>query len=226
MPSSRSTANFNPRSPCGERPCSSRRSRSCLKFQPTLPVRGATCSTISSGASWTISTHAPRAGSDPFAQALRLAWYISTHAPRAGSDIRKLLQDVAYIDFNPRSPCGERLGACVSNVNQARDFNPRSPCGERPAGRILLGPHRCISTHAPRAGSDCLWLLSVWLCEDFNPRSPCGERPISPVRAVIWNTFQPTLPVRGATKAAMYKGKYTIISTHAPRAGSDAPFSR
>ena len=33
--------------------------------------------------------------------------------------------------------------------------------------------------------------------------------------------FQPTLPVRGATKAKTLGAKYSKISTHAPRAGSD-----
>ena len=59
-------------------------------------------------------------------------------------------------DFNPRSPCGERLPRYV--VHQLpQDFNPRSPCGERPetwnTGFIFTG----ISIHAPHAGSDkCL----------------------------------------------------------------------
>ena len=34
-------------------------------------------------------------------------------------------------------------------------------------------------------------------------------------------SFQPTLPVRGATLAEALEGEYQFISTHAPRAGSD-----
>mgnify|MGYP003274856076 CR=1 FL=1 len=57
-----------------------------LKFQPTLPVRGAT------------DAHRERDVPSP----------ISTHAPRAGSDESALHARVAYHNFNPRSPCGER----------------------------------------------------------------------------------------------------------------------
>ena len=57
-------------------------------------------------------------------------------------------------NFNPRSPCGERL-LPVCPVGQACYFNPRSPCGERPA--TVCGdpaPAIPISIHAPRVGSD------------------------------------------------------------------------
>ena len=33
-------------------------------------------------------------------------------------------------DFNPHSPCGERL-YCATVIVPTRDFNPHSPCGER-----------------------------------------------------------------------------------------------
>ena len=56
-----------------------------------------------------------------------------------------------------------------------------------------------ISTHAPRAGSDSTVTRSTY--------TPCR--------------FQPTLPVRGATKEWGYIASYNGISTHAPRAGSD-----
>ena len=77
-------------------------------FQSTLPVRGAT-----------------RAGPGPApGQA------ISIHAPRAGSDFIFRIISPSLSDFNPRSPCGERLGVQPSNTT-IQNFNPRSPCGER-----------------------------------------------------------------------------------------------
>ena len=79
---------FNPRSPCGERlSLFANRSRS-LVFQSTLPVRGATYTMHSFGEYPRISIHAPRAGSD------------LSHTMGAVSSNR---------NFNPRSPCGERL---------------------------------------------------------------------------------------------------------------------
>ena len=77
---------FNPRSPCGERPTAALFGYSPAVFQSTLPMRGAT------NALW---------------RAFRFTRY-----------------------FNPRSPCGERLWY---NKDKQKElyFNPRSPCGER-----------------------------------------------------------------------------------------------
>ena len=122
---------FNPRSPCGERlsPCIN-----CAKvivFQSTLPVWGATAFDHSRFAATAISIHAPRVGSDPmrsphfshpclFQSTLpvwgaTLVWQhweefcgISIHAPRVGSDPEALADFIKDLDFNPRSPCGER----------------------------------------------------------------------------------------------------------------------
>ena len=58
-----------------------------IRFQSTLPVRGAT-----------LDDH------DVMGQIL-----ISIHAPRAGSDLFCLFALIGLCDFNPRSPCGERL---------------------------------------------------------------------------------------------------------------------
>ena len=59
-----------------------------------------------------------------------------------------------YVDFNPRSPHGERRLQRTRQV-LAVYFNPRSPHGER-----LFRSLSCLRSSA-----------------DFNPRSPHGERP-------------------------------------------------
>ena len=79
--------NFNPRSPCGERPA-----LIIIDHRQTE-----------------ISIHAPRAGSDPRYRLPRPALQISIHAPRAGSDFPWPTRLPPPFDFNPRSPCGERL---------------------------------------------------------------------------------------------------------------------
>ena len=122
-----------------------------------------------------ISIHAPRAGSDSNAQRSIQFWEISIHAPRAGSD-KDAQQDVyGLIDFNPRSPCGERRNIVLNGLKH-QNFNPRSPCGERPHKSPFSSVKRRISIHAPRAGSDRASCLYSTGAEDFNPRSPCGER--------------------------------------------------
>ena len=99
---------FNPRSPCGERPSGQRTNRRNGLFQSTLPVWGATAQSRKYRDNNRISIHAPRVGSDADLEAA----YDSGH------------------DFNPRSPCGERPPVhleCFADFY----FNPRSPCGER-----------------------------------------------------------------------------------------------
>ena len=55
---------------------------------------------------------------------------ISIHAPHAGSDSERQRNAGLRFDFNPRSPCGERLSQAFFE-DVCNDFNPRSPCGER-----------------------------------------------------------------------------------------------
>ena len=193
---------FNPRSPCGERRQRDTRLMVTPEFQSTLPVWGATWQ--KSSGSW----HHP----------------ISIHAPRVGSDRACLRGCGVCLDFNPRSPCGERL-IPVTTMSAARPyFNPRSPCGERRL-LLLLALHLTttfqstlpvwgatgnevghavtghISIHAPRVGSDYLSQGGRQFYTNFNPRSPCGER----------------------LQTAMEKMMGQKISIHAPRVGSDLP---
>ena len=104
------------------------------------------------------------------------------------------------------------------------NFNPRSPCGERPWDRINAIYHRQISIHALLAESDPDRHSLRCVCNHFNPRSPCGERPwvappwvsflIISIHALLAEsdmfrargmmvvlTFQSTLSLRRATRA-------------------------
>ena len=100
---------FNPCSPCGERLPACRMGSHYPQFQSMLPVRGATLGGCEKGYPRRISIHAPRAGSDICLKAFTFDGY----------------------NFNPCSPCGERL-------------------------RFAENQQICflISIHAPRAGSD------------------------------------------------------------------------
>ena len=122
--------------------------------------------------------------------------------------------------FNPRSPCGERRGQ-LSVYKYFYEFQPTLPV--RGATDRQEGPHPCrqISTHAPRAGSDYTTTRSCLTSTYFNPRSPCGERLIGADGTCKVERFQPTLPVRGATRLRRRSVRHRRISTHAPRAGSD-----
>ena len=127
----------------------------CAAFQSTHPVRGATFSVGSVCRVMSISIHAPRAGCDSAAGA-------------AASDRRH---------FNPRTPCGVRLGLYVTVSRSGSYFNPRTPCGVRhevifnkPRNKdtfqsthpvrgatqrdLYYQTKQQISIHAPRAGCD------------------------------------------------------------------------
>ena len=88
----RAKRNFNPRSPCGERPKLTHIQRTSDVFQSTLPMRGATA----------------------VALVLDAKLIISIHAPHAGSDCAQTSPCAAGRYFNPRSPCGERLGPTLT----------------------------------------------------------------------------------------------------------------
>ena len=106
-------------------------------FQSTLPARGAT-GFFHCGAWYIpISIHAPRTGSDKTAQlSAELGNVISIHAPRTGSDSDASLRQAVVPNFNPRSPHGERRGACALAPRE-NHFNPRSPHGERRSDCII-----------------------------------------------------------------------------------------
>ena len=213
------------------------------RFQSTLPARGATAERRGSHALVAISIHAPRTGSDStrkicMAQLRRFqstlpargatdeplqnggTLRISIHAPRTGSDRGIERRFFWRVDFNPRSPHGERR-AVSTGVASDVNFNPRSPHGERPFCTMPVSAEICISIHAPRTGSDP---AGVRVRENnfyFNPRSPHGERQKKQRLYISMRKFQSTLPARGATRSCHCWRLFFRISIHAPRTGSD-----
>ena len=147
------------------------------------------------------------------------------------------------LNFNPRSPCGERpnlvsfgvdsFGISIHAPRVGSDlvvqvlafwivnFNPRSPCGERLQRYTYSLRALRISIHAPRVGSDRPARCTAGPAWHFNPRSPCGERPSPDLLYFRQATFQSTLPVWGATQIPLELSGDLNISIHAPRVGSD-----
>ena len=172
---------FNPRAPCGARPCHILFLLPYIVFQSTHPVRGATMvgqiTCTPDGFQSTrpvrgatgllsfallpayVSIHAPRAGRDCDQYADTITFFlVSIHAPRAGRDRAQDSRHLRRVRFNPRAPCGARPGADRYCLQARRSFNPRAPCGAR---RRAVLPHRRgnrVSIHAPRAGRD----LPIW----------------------------------------------------------------
>ena len=126
--------NFNPRAPCGARPCGEQQHQSKEEFQPTRPLRGATTRSIfqlqliafqptrplrgatlkgeGSSATSLFQPTRPLRGATFHFHDLILPKYISTHAPLAGRDYAKHTTNHDDYNFNPRAPCGARLFGC------------------------------------------------------------------------------------------------------------------
>ena len=125
------TADFNSRSPCGERLVLEFFVGHHCQFQLTLPVWGATNIGSRSNTCTVISTHAPRVGSDICRNTISTRrTHFNSRSPcgeRPGTGT--FYQD--HSNFNSRSPCGERRASGTLRPT-AGDFNSRSPCGERP----------------------------------------------------------------------------------------------
>ena len=125
-------ADFNPRSPRGERPIPAINLLKSWSFQSTLPARGATCSSVP----------------------CLCAGHISIHAPREGSDL--ILQMVDFLlrqHFNPRSPRGERQEIFAQGTDED-DISIHAPReGSDSDYKAAYEPLK-ISIHAPREGSD------------------------------------------------------------------------
>ena len=101
---------FNPRSPWGERPAKGERDLFNRRFQSTLPVGGAT--------------------------------------------ILGLAAQKQQAQFQSTLPVGGATPKLRLLLAHHLNFNPRSPWGERRKPQQLSLPHAGISIHAPRGGSD------------------------------------------------------------------------
>ena len=131
-PGSRAIRDFNPHSPCGERRrgesvaammerisihtphAGSDNTRLCLMhfsplFQSTLPMRGATATRSSMENPEAFQSTLPMRGATIVPAVGHLRLRISIHTPHAGSDERRRGKDYRLQNFNPHSPCGERL---------------------------------------------------------------------------------------------------------------------
>ena len=102
------------------------------------------------------------------------------------------------------------------------DFNPRSPHGERHFDALRSSKQITISTHAPRTGSDISRRSREPKGFHFNPRSPHGERlPIFLHLALANKYFNPRSPHGERRPCSRFSCPVHAISTHAPRTGSD-----
>ena len=213
---------FNPRAPCG-----ARRPRIVLTpppigFQSTRPMQGA------------IGCRSP-----PHRRC-----YVSIHAPHAGRDTCRSFFLKHLDGFNPRAPCGARLGAFCKRSRQRRFQSTRPMRGATMIPFHVSHGDEFQSTRPMRGATA---RIAGWSARRhrFNPRAPCGARQdipryvwaclmfqsTRPMRGATmigeieahWEEFQSTRPMRGATHLCVQPARRVNVSIHAPHAGRDLP---
>ena len=212
---------FNPRSPCGERLGWASPINRPMRFQSTLPLRGTTVTGERAKRSPQYFNPRSPCGERrvPFYFLIGLMLFQST-LPLRGTTIATVKPTGTAI-ISIHAPLAGNDHDGIYHTVSGEYFNPRSPCGERPA-------------HARWRPTPCY----------FNPRSPCGERRLEPFSNCGRMVFQSTLPLRGTTWQNLRRApvhadfnprspcgerlivavaleRLFAISIHAPLAGND-----
>ena len=106
-----------------------------------------------------------------------------------------------------------------------RDFNPRSSCEERQTvSSITTG--WIISIHAPHARSDSELLIITCLSSISIHAPHARSDTFCHMVLLLFNLFQSTLLMRGATRTVLQFQLFNSISIHAPHARSDCQIPR
>ena len=168
---------------------------------------------------------------------------VSIHALLAECDIRPERGSLGYRGFNPRTPCGVRLGTGRNDIGNrefqsthslrsathtlasvfldGRSFNPRTPCGVRPPRCVIDKQGASFqSTHSLRSATVPSG-ESGFILKGFNPRTPCGVRQEYVAFDAIWCWFQSTHSLRSATAGCEEHWTPVPVSIHALLAECD-----
>ena len=118
--------------------------------------------------------------------------------PARGATEHHLPAQQLPIDFNPRSPHGERHLACMDGAD-AMIFQSTLPARGATYKSPLARCQEVFQSTLPARGAT-------------------GQNTIS---GILTELFQSTLPARGATRTIGEEEPHVPISIHAPRTGSD-----
>ena len=192
-------ADFNPRSPCGERPSKLNRETMFARFQSTLSLRRATLLLTF----WRIpglnfNPRSPCGERLSHPSNIYVPINISIHALLAESDV-------------PASTACRFAGRFQSTLSLRR-----ATIIIRIAPRVLVFQSTLSLRRATRCSES-----SRQRRPNFNPRSPCGERLANSVADAATIRFQSTLSLRRATIFPSRGWPSSPISIHALLAESD-----
>ena len=199
---------FNPRSPCGERPDGAQQHAHRGHISIRAPLAGSDRRARHQLPPVRISIRAPLAGSDTVTVAtLSLMPVFQSALPLRGATTARWARFTSAY-FNPRSPCGERRCTPCCRCCPSY-FNPRSPCGERRRAARAGGPVLRFQSALPLRGATMLGI-------DNNAAAE----------------FQSALPLRGATatfcsinllsaKCCIFKDRHRKFSRQTPQNNSE-----
>ena len=213
---------FNPRSPCGERLGDTRPGRRYRYFNPRSPCGERRASIAPRRvAPWAFQSTLPVWGATTFSNAVTFQQRTFQSTLPVWGATRPGRGTVLHGAISIHAPrVGSDIALFLLSPTQGlfQSTLPVWGATKRGAPGEQAGD---ISIHAPRVGSD-RWrpVWTPWRAY-FNPRSPCGERPIDQFFAASGLIFQSTLPVWGATDSSRRTHTTIGISIHAPRVGSD-----
>ena len=168
-----------------------------------------------------ISIHAPREGSDLTEGEYFSVVRISIHAPREGSDENAGSPLRSGHRFQSTLPARGATSEFIYPTFTV-DFNPRSPRGERHC--LVLFPIKSIQFQStlPARGATGGFFICRKISPRFQSTLPArGATTAFRYAVCIDGGFQSTLPARGATCARPPSRYCAEISIHAPREGSD-----
>ena len=122
---------FNPRSPCGERPKPLIHNEGIGTFQSTLPVRGATRRPLYKAAEWyKFQSTLPVRGATALPEWVQEKIKFQSTLPVRGATSMGRLSLEDY-KFQSTLPVRGATPPPGTMERPPLDFNPRSPCGER-----------------------------------------------------------------------------------------------
>ncbi len=190
---------FYPRSPCGERPPTTRQPPTTAPhFYPRSPCGER------------------RVHYDNY----NLHCVISIHALLAESDVASLLAVGRAGYFYPRSPCGERRRRSVKLFRQNYiSIHALLAESDKTGERHANSQQEFLSTLSLRRATRPKFGEAT--VGNFYPRSPCGERPTKARRTTYSNYFYPRSPC-GERRMGVFEPEHDMsISIHALLAESD-----
>ena len=125
------SANFNSRSPCGERQLLCDVSTFAIHFNSRSPCGERLSTRVVMRNDCDFNSRSPCGERREAYTSSSLSWIFQLTLPVWGATTLRRPPLTCVWDFNSRSPCGERPEYMTAKSDTTKNFNSRSPCGER-----------------------------------------------------------------------------------------------